>query len=99
MAGIKGPAFSYLGEFHSNKNRPKYLAFLSSFLPFGSFVQPIIGLAIMTRHFDLPFGKYFSLRPWRVFIMAAATFSATVSFALQLLPESPKFLLATKRKE
>lgn len=98
VAGIKGSAFTYVGEFHNNANRAEKLSFLSGYVSFSSFVHPLLGLLILTQSFEIHiFG--FSYTPWRVFIFVGSLISGTSAVCLFLLPESPKFMLAVGKKK
>lgn len=95
MAGVKGIAVTFLGELMTNKNRPRYLAFMVSFMTVGLSLQPLIGLAVLTRSIEWRFfGGLFVLRSWRVFIIVNSMITGLGFFGMMLLPESPKFQLA-----
>lgn len=98
MAGVKGIAVTFLGEFMSNKNRPRYLALVVSFTTLGLTLQPLIGMFVLTRSFEWHFfNGLLVFRPWRMFIVINSMISGLAFFGMTLLPESPKFQLAMDR--
>lgn len=98
MAGVKGIVITYLGEFMSNKNRPRYLAFVVSFISIGLMLQSLLGLLVLTRSFEWRFfDGLFVYKPWRVFILINSLISGFGFLGMMLLPESPKFQLAMEK--
>lgn len=94
VAGIKGIGMTYMGEFVSNKNRPRFLSFLSCFMSLTVVLQSLLGLALLTHSYEWTFYNGFVYKPWRVFIMINSLLAGFGFFGLMLLPESPKFHLA-----
>lgn len=95
MAGIKGVAITYLGEFMSNKNRPRYIAYSVCFMTMGVIVEAFLGWLVLTRSFEWRFfDGLIVYKPWRLFILINSLILGFDSFAMIFLPESPKFLLA-----
>lgn len=94
VAGIKGTGMTYMGEFISNKNRARFLSFLSCFMSVAVTMQPLLGLALLTQTYEWRFFNSFVFKPWRMFIMINSFLAGFGFFGLMLLPESPKFQLA-----
>lgn len=88
----------YLGEFHTNENRSKYITLQLSFQIVGGILQNFIALAILTADFKYKLFGNIYLTPWRVFILANNVIGAVVLFTLMFLPESPKFTLGKRKK-
>lgn len=98
MAGVMGTVITYLGEFMSNKNRPRYLAFVVSFMTLAIALQPLIGLLVLTRSFEWSFfDSWVVYKPWRLFIFINGLIPGFGFFGMMLLPESPKFQLAMRK--
>lgn len=93
ISGAQASAISYLGEFHCNKNRARYVTFASMFTPVSAIYQPIMGLLVMpmTWRYQV-FGLLYT--PWRLYTLLSSLIQATAFIALLFLPESPKFMLA-----
>lgn len=95
MAGVNGTVITYFGELMSNKNRPRYLAFLSSFMSLGYVLIPLLGMVVLTSSFNLSFfDGWLVYKPWRLFVFINSLIAGLGSFGMMLLPESPKFLLS-----
>lgn len=95
MAGVKGTVITYVGELMTNKNRIRYLAFVFSFMALGLTLQPLLGLAVLTRSFEWGFSDgWFIFKPWRMFLFINGLIACFGSLGMMLLPESPKFQLA-----
>lgn len=101
MAGVKATAITYAGEFITNKNRSRFLAFSFCFISTGLTLQPLLGLVVLTRSFKWSlFGGWFMYTPWRMYIFINSLITGFGSFGMMFLPESPKFQLALgKSKE
>lgn len=83
-----------MGEFISNKNRPRFLSFLSGFMALAVAIQPMVGMALLTQTYEWNFFNGFVYKPWRMFVMINSLLAGFGFFGLMLLPESPKFQMA-----
>lgn len=95
---MQAASISYLGEFHGNANRTRWVTLGVMFMPLAVVYQPAIGLIIMPHpswQFNL-FGMVFGT--WRLFIICTSSILAWTFVATMLLPESPKFLMAMGRE-
>lgn len=98
LAALRGTGLAYLGEFLCDKIRPAYLSYLSSIVSSILVVQPLYAMAILTTGsiqwsiFDM------ELKPWRLFAIVNSLLPAIALFGFVMLPDSPKFLLATNRE-
>lgn len=95
IAGVKGTGITYLGEFMSNKNRPRCIVYGISFMTLGIVLQSILGWLVLTLSFEWRFfSGIFVYKPWRLFIFINSLVVGLCSFGMMFLPESPKFQLA-----
>lgn len=84
---------SYLGEFHCDRNRSKFVTFAAMFMSMGVFYQALMGIFIMPIDWEFSlFGMVY--RPWRFFILLSSLINALAFVSFTFLPESPKFLMA-----
>ena len=91
---------TYLGEFHCNKNRSKYLSLSAFFATFGGVIQSTCGLIFLTMDFTIPlFGGFVIFDPWRLHILVCSMLSGIAFTFMLFLPESPKFLLLLGKPE
>lgn len=98
--GVKVAATTYLGEFHSNKNRAKYYPFLVSFTSLAPIIQSLMALAIMPLPIEFDFYSILIIKPWRLYILAGNVITALIFLAACFMPESPKFTMVFgKEKE
>ncbi|XP_049770803.1 synaptic vesicle glycoprotein 2A-like [Schistocerca cancellata] len=99
ICGPSAVTYAYLGEFHSDKTRAQSMVYVCLFIAAALLVQPGLAWAIIPQPWAAPLG-WITLRSWRVFIVVSALPSAATFFGLWfLLPESPKFLLASGRHD
>lgn len=95
MAGVGGTGITYLGELMSNKERHRYMAFLSSFISLGVSLQALHGLVVLSFSFRWSFfDGWLVYSPWRLFVLISSLMAGLGSFGMTMLPESPKFILA-----
>lgn len=103
VAGIKGTAMSYVGEFHvggGDRGRPVHLALLSSAMWTTALVQPLVAWAVLGGAMTgAEEGGGGTIAAWRVFILLGSGWSLMAAAVMFVLPESPKFLLAVGRPE
>lgn len=88
----------YLGEFHTNKNRTKFITLELSFPIVGGILSNIMALVILPTDFKYRLFSDAVLTPWRVFILLNNTVGVMVLIALAFLPESPQFTLSKRKK-
>lgn len=91
--GIKVAATTYLGEFHTNKNRSKYYPFLVSITCMAPVIQSLMAFAIMPLSIEYDFFSIIILKPWRVYILAGNVITALIFVSCLFMPESPKFTM------
>lgn len=97
MSGVQASAISYLGEFHSNENRPRFVTLAAMFFPLGTAFQPFLAIFIMPMTWRFSFIGL-QIAPWRLYILLSSVIIIFTFFSMMCLPESPKFLLAIGRK-
>ena len=91
---------SYLGEFHCNKNRAKYVSLVTVFGAITGLIQPILGLFIITMEWKFVlFHGYFVYAPWRLYMLILSSLSLICFILINFLPESPKFLFSVGKHE
>ncbi|KAK3910985.1 Synaptic vesicle glycoprotein 2B [Frankliniella fusca] len=100
VAGPTSTAMAYLGEYHSEKTRAKALVVFGLFPGGASLVVAAVAYLVLPLElssWSLPWlGAY---RSWRLFILMCAMPSLLTGLAFLVLPESPRFLLATGRAD
>lgn len=93
MSGVQAASISYLGEFHGDQTRAKWVSLAIMFMPIAIIYQPAIGLFVMPRTWGFYiFGMLYGT--WRIYIMFSSSIVALAFVSTMYLPESPKFLLA-----
>ena len=98
-SAIPACSMAYLSEFHNAKNRTKYLSTTALFTSIGLLWHPVQAWFILPQQFKLTIFDGLTFTSWRLFLVLSSTvplFSLTI---ISFLPESPKFLLATRRKD
>ncbi|XP_055846219.1 synaptic vesicle glycoprotein 2B [Episyrphus balteatus] len=90
ISGCQACVFSYLGEFHGQMTRLKYITMLSMFLPIGLMFLPGMATAILPLQFDYNV-LGLSFTPWRALLLANSSLSLIALGGFFLLPESPKY--------
>ncbi|XP_055912605.1 putative transporter svop-1 [Eupeodes corollae] len=98
ISGCQACVFSFLGEFHGNATRMKYVTMLSMFLPIGLMFLPGLATVILPLQFDFNV-LGLSFTPWRAFLLANSCLSLIALSGLFLLPESPKYSLIQGKVE
>lgn len=89
-------SISYLGEFHCNRNRSRYVTFAAMFMTVSVIYQALMGLFIMPIDWQMSvFGMAY--RTWRLFIIFSSMINALAFVSVAFLPESPKFVLTMGR--
>ncbi|KAG4066762.1 hypothetical protein HA402_012829 [Bradysia odoriphaga] len=94
VSGGYGPAFAYIGEFHTEKNRSRAIMYASIILGVFTLVLPLVAWLVINQDwiFDFP-SIQFTYKPWRLFIVGCSTLSLVAFLIMCILPESPKFVL------
>lgn len=91
-------SISYLGEFHCNRNRSRYVTFAAMFMTVSVIYQALMGLFVMPIDWQMSvFGMNY--RTWRLFILFSSMINALAFVIIAFLPESPKFVLTMGRPE
>lgn len=98
MAGTPAAAIAYVGEFHSDKTRPKHITFTAMFMTLSIIYMSAIGWLIMPSTWSVSL-LGFIYRPWRFYIFCSSTINIAAFVYLLYLPESPKFLLVMGKKD
>lgn len=95
IAGAYGPAFAYIGEFHTEETRSRAIMFASIILGAFTLVLPLVAWVVIDQDwiFDFP-SIGFTYKPWRLFIVGCSIPSLISFIILCILPESPKFVLS-----
>lgn len=89
---------AYVGEFHSDKTRAKYVTFTALWTTVSTLYTSSVGWLIIPADWEmLLFGMVY--RPWRLFILASSCINLFAFFGLCVMPESPKFMLAMGKKQ
>ncbi|XP_073952775.1 synaptic vesicle glycoprotein 2A-like [Choristoneura fumiferana] len=91
--------YVYLGELHTAKHRAPAIAWGSAFIALSYFTMPGFGWAILPHKWSLPITGDLNLVPWRVFMWAWCLWGVLAAIGLYILPESPRYLLATRGPE
>lgn len=90
ISGCQACVFSFLGEFHGQTTRMRYVTMLSMFLPIGLMFLPSMATVILPMQFAIDIlGLKFT--PWRALLLANSVLSVIALLGLFLLPESPKY--------
>ena len=90
---------AYLSEFHNTKNRTKYLSTTALFTSMGLLWHPVQAWFILPLQFKLTIFEGFAFTSWRLFLIVSCIMPIVSLTIITNLPESPKFLLATRRKD
>ena len=99
ISAIQPCVISYLGEFHCNRNRVKYISLTSVFGSSTILIQTGLGLLILTMDWKYTITDYFVFSPWRLYLLVINSLAVSAFILIKFLPESPKFLLTMNRKE
>lgn len=95
ISGGYGPAFAYIGEFHTEKNRSRAIIYASIILGILTLILPLVAWLVINQDWILDFPSIdFTYKPWRLFIVGCSSLSLAAFIILCILPESPKFVLA-----
>lgn len=95
ICGGYGPAFAYIGEFHTEKNRSRAIIYASIILGIFTLVLPLVAWVVINQDWIIEFPSVeFSYKPWRLFIVGCSILSLVAFIILCFLPESPKFVLS-----
>lgn len=98
LAGSQAGAYSYVSEFHTHKLAPRAVAFatfqqnaLHVFLSIPAIL--IVPMDVHWHIFNIDF------KPWRLYIICISLVNLFNGIVFICMPESPKFLMITNRKE
>ncbi|XP_047106035.1 synaptic vesicle glycoprotein 2A-like [Schistocerca piceifrons] len=98
ICGAAAVVFAYLGEFHGLATRARAVVWLGVSVAVGTICLPgLAWLVIPNSHWTLALGPL-EYGPWRILLLLCALPGLLAALLIwALLPESPKFLLATGR--
>jgi MFS transporter, VNT family, synaptic vesicle glycoprotein 2 len=104
ISSLAANTYAYLGEFHCEKNRGKYLNLCGVFMALGLTFCPALGWLIMkfdrqisTISIEIPFlGINFTV--WRIFLLLCSSILFIITLSMFHLPESPKYLIVRKNQ-
>ncbi|KAI8421264.1 hypothetical protein MSG28_008311 [Choristoneura fumiferana] len=88
--------YAFLGELHTASHRASALAYGSAFIACSLFIMPGMAWLILPGTWSLHVSGRLSIVPWRVFMWSWCFWGALGALGLSILPESPRYLLATK---
>nr|QHN70671.1 MFS transporter 3 [Limenitis arthemis astyanax] len=95
VSASSATVYAYLGEMHTSSRRASAIAWGSVFISFSFMILP--GLAWLIIPYKWEFSIFgFIMVPWRVFIWSWCAPGLIAALALLWLPESPRYLLATR---
>lgn len=83
----------YLGEFHSNKTRNKYVTFNTMFMSSSLLYVSAVACLIIPSQWMLTIHN-FQYKPWRLYILSISLINLLAFCGSLQLPDSPKFMLA-----
>lgn len=87
--------YAYFGEFQSQSNRAKAMAYLSLFMGLSLVFLPALSWGIEASHWSMTiFGIH--MHSWRLILFLNSLPTLLVALALTRFPESPKFLYHSK---
>lgn len=98
LAGLQVSAIVYMGEFHSNNDRPIFVTMAALFLPLGTLYSPILAYGVLPLTLQYHMGSLV-FSQWRFYIIVSTLIVIFTFTAVMFLPESPKFMLMMGRKE
>lgn len=97
VSGLQTAAIAYMGEFHSNKTRSKYVTLATMFMAVSIIYMSVLGWLIIPSEWS--WNIYgFEYKPWRLFIFCNSLILLASFCGLLVMPESPKFMLAMGKK-
>ncbi|XP_055680185.1 synaptic vesicle glycoprotein 2A-like [Lutzomyia longipalpis] len=99
---ISGPSaaiYAYLGELNRTKNRDPVITFTCTFAGLSAVVVPAMGWWLLPQTWSIEIYDGFFFRPWRLQLILHTLPGLLAAVLFNLLPESPKFLVAQGRTE
>lgn len=95
---MQSVTFAYVTEFHCSETSKKAASSLSAFFPAVFIYLPSIAYLVIPLEFDYTiFGL--KLDSWRLYMMCTSSINLINFIAMTMLPESPRFLYSTGKKE
>lgn len=70
----------------------RYYPFLTGCVSFGTIVQILLALSVITLNFEWPISTFLVYRPWRLFILLGNGATALALLGIMFVPEGPQFL-------
>lgn len=98
LAGTQSITFTYIAEFHSTAKAARAAAFVATFFPSAWIFVPVLSMLIIPMDWTIWIAS-FPFKPWRLLLLCCSLLSLWNAIVFSYLPESPKFLLATNRKD
>lgn len=98
LAGAQSVSITYIVEFHTSTTAARAAGLVAAFTIMIWVVTPLLSMLIIPMDWVLWVGS-FPFRPWRLLLFCCSLINLWNVVVFSLLPETPKFLLATKRKD
>ncbi|XP_059054615.1 synaptic vesicle glycoprotein 2C-like isoform X2 [Achroia grisella] len=95
VSASSATVYAYLGEMHMNTRRASSIAWGSIFISLSFIILPGLAWLIIPGKWSFTIGSLIIV-PWRAFVWAWCVPGLMAAFALLFLPESPRFLLASR---
>lgn len=96
VSGVQAAGISYMGEFHNDRNRSRYVTLAVTGMTISISYQSLLALAILPQDWSVA-ALGLQYKPWRLFLLLNGLIIGVACAVMFALPESPKFLLATGR--
>ncbi|XP_028895806.2 synaptic vesicle glycoprotein 2A isoform X2 [Zeugodacus cucurbitae] len=88
--------YAYLGEFHTDKTRSRAIMGSAFIFAIGAMILPMIAFLVINQDWAVSLTFLgIDYKPWRLFIIVCGIPGFLCGLSLYILPESPKFLLAS----
>lgn len=98
ISASSATVYAYLGEMHANTRRAAAIAWGSVFISFSFIILPGLAWLIIPGKWSFTLMSI-EISPWRAFVWLWCAPGVAAAIILMFLPESPRFLLATKGPE
>ncbi|XP_014208713.1 putative transporter svop-1 isoform X2 [Copidosoma floridanum] len=97
MSGPYAALQSYLAEVHSEHNRSRIYMCVGMVIAVGNISLPCLAWLVIPRKW--PLSDWVEITSWRLFLGFTSLPGLAAGFAFYFFPESPRFLLATRRHD
>ncbi|XP_073952774.1 synaptic vesicle glycoprotein 2A-like [Choristoneura fumiferana] len=98
VSASSATVYAYLGEMHANTRRAAAIAWGSAFISFSFIILPGLAWLIIPGKWSFTI-LGINITSWRVFVWSWCAPGLAAAAILFILPESPRFLLASKGPE